>query len=219
MTPIEGGDLPPFKAGQHLPISLNIPGRENKVRRTYSLSGSSDEKTYRLTVKRDPEGAASRFLHDSAQVGDVIEAHPPAGDFVIPDTTSPLVLVSAGVGLTPILSMLHQAVAEQGDRPIWFVHGARNGRHHALRDEVDYLVSTNRNAARHVYYSTPDEKDLIGQDYDVEGRVTSEALLALNAGKDAIYMMCGPAGFVDDLSTGLEAVGVPSAQIHFETFG
>ena len=214
-----GVDLAPFKAGQHLSIALQIPGQANKIRRTYSLSGRTGEDTYRLTVKRDPKGTASRFLHDNAQVGDVIEARPPTGDFMIPDTTSPLVLVSAGVGLTPMLSMLHQAVAEQGDRPVWFVHGARNGYHHALRDEVDHLIRTGQRAVRQIYYSAPEEKDLIGQDYDFEGRITLDELLALNAGEDAVYMLCGPAGFVNDLSAGLEAAGVPAEQIHFETFG
>ncbi|WP_170423352.1 FAD-binding oxidoreductase [Ruegeria arenilitoris] len=219
LAPANGQVLVSFQAGQHLPVALEIPEQKTKVRRTYSLSSNPGDEHYRITVKREPQGVASTFLHDKIDVGDVLEARPPAGDFLIPLGNSPLVLVSAGVGLTPMVAMLHHSVQKNGDRPVWFVHGARNGHHHALRNEVDQVIAANRNAGKRVYYSAPVRTDQLGRDFDAEGRITVNELLALNAGDSAQYLLCGPAGFVTELKSGLEAAGVPKSQIHFETFG
>jgi hypothetical protein len=219
LAPAEGDTLPPFQAGQHLPIALEIPAHDVKIRRSYSLSGKPGENTYRITVKREPGGTASQFLHDSIKIGDTIEARPPAGDFLIPDSTRPLVLVSVGVGLTPMMAMLHRLAQQNTGRQVWFVHGARNGRHHALSQETDRLISATRGARKRVFFSQPDNGDLVGRDFDAEGRVTAAEVLALDAGSDALYMLCGPAGFVTDLKSGLEAAGIDGSQIHYETFG
>ncbi|MEX0285930.1 MAG: pyridoxamine 5'-phosphate oxidase family protein [Paracoccaceae bacterium] len=217
LSPVDGGPLPPFQPGQHLPIALDIPTHDTKVRRTYSLSGPVAD-AYRITVKREDAGVASRFLHDVVAVGDVIEAKPPAGDFLIPDGDGPLVLISAGVGLTPMVAMLHHVVA-RGDRPVWFLHGARDGRHHALREEVDRLISAGPNAKRRVYYSAPGDADVMGEDFDVQGRVSAADVLALEPGPEAQYVLCGPLGFISDLTSGLSDTGVPKSRVHFETFG
>jgi ferredoxin-NADP reductase/predicted pyridoxine 5'-phosphate oxidase superfamily flavin-nucleotide-binding protein len=219
LTPLDGAPLAPFQAGQHLPIALEHPCQAAKLRRTYSLSGVSGQDSYRITVKREPKGLASRFLHDAIEVGDVIEAKPPAGEFVLPNGNSPLVLISAGVGLTPMVAMLHEALSENSTRPVWYVHGARDGHHHALREEVDQLIASHPAAQRAVYYSQPGPDDHIGQGYDVKGRISAPDILALNAGAQAQYLLCGPAGFVTELTSELEAAGIPQAQIHFETFG
>jgi len=218
LAPAAGNTLIPFRAGQHLPIALDIPGHDAKVRRSYSLSGSASGDRYRITVKREPDGAASRFLHDMVKVGDVIEVKAPAGGFLIPSGDSPLVLVSVGVGLTPMLAMLHQTAGEQSDRPVWFIHGARNGRHHALGDEVNRLIAASQHATKRVFFSMPESTDLLGRDFDAEGRITADDLLALNAGTDAHYMLCGPVGFIADLKSGLEAASVRTNQVHFESF-
>ncbi|MDA5557817.1 FAD-binding oxidoreductase [Shimia sp. MMG029] len=215
----DGAPLAPFKAGQHLPIALEGPTQRAKLRRSYSLSGPAHEGSYRITVKREPQGLASRMLHSKIAVGDVIDAKPPAGDFVIPDNSSPLVLISAGVGLTPMVAMLHEALHQNPNRPVWFLHGTRNRRHHALRTEVAKLISDAPNATSRVFYSQPDPDDLLGQHYDAQGRITAQEVLALTAGAQAHYLLCGPAGFVTALTSGLEAQGVPMAQIHSETFG
>ena len=217
--PADGRPLKPFEAGQHLPIEVQIPGQVGVSKRSYSLSGSpEDSGQYRLSIKREEKGLVSRFLHDTLHPGSVIEAGNPSGDFVIRCSHCPLVLVSAGVGLTPMLSMLH-ANALQRDRPVWFVHGARNGADHALRGEVDRLVADNPNLHRRTYYSRPEPGDILARDYDGEGRVTVDRLLELNAGLKAQYLLCGPAAFFADVRTGLEARGVPADHIHFETFG
>ncbi len=218
LRPAKGGPLAAFEAGQHLPIVLSVPTHDTKLRRTYTLSGNPSEDHYRITVKREPNGAASRFLHDKVQLGDVIEAKAPAGDFLIPSGDTPLVLVSAGVGVTPMIAMLHQTVAQHPDRPVWFIHAARNGRFHALRGEVDDLIATSPIARKRIYYSASEAQDVAGQDFDIKGRITAQELVALNAGPNAQYLLCGPLDFMTDLKSGLEALGVGENQIHFEVF-
>ncbi|MEM8796189.1 MAG: pyridoxamine 5'-phosphate oxidase family protein [Pseudomonadota bacterium] len=215
----DGRALEPFEAGQHLPIELEIPGQKGKVRRSYSLSSAPFGETYRLSIKREARGLASQFMHDTVGVADRIQARRPSGEFVVPCSNCPLVLVSAGVGLTPMLSMLHAASYEVGKRPVWFVHGARNGTQHALKAEVADLVNRRPNFSAHILYSRPDEADRPGVDYHATGRVTAQTLLDLNAGPEARYMLCGPAKFLADIKNGLEAAGVPAQHIHFETFG
>ncbi|MDP5219014.1 FAD-binding oxidoreductase [Ruegeria sp. 2205SS24-7] len=219
LTPANGKVVTPFRAGQHLPIALDIPGHSAKLRRTYSLSGSAANPYYRITVKREAGGVGSQFLHDEVQVGDVIEAKPPAGDFVLPDDGKPLVLVSAGVGLTPMLAMLHEVSTDESDRPVWYFHGARNGRAYALGGEVDPLIAANSNAARQIFFSAPESTDYLGKTFDARGRITAADLLSLGAGPNAHYLLCGPLEFMTGLKTGLEAGGVATDQIKFETFG
>ena len=131
----------------------------------------------------------------------------------------PLVLASAGVGLTPMLSMLNAAAAQQVIRPIWYVHGVRNGAQHAFKSEVDALVASRPNLAKHIQYSQPMDTETPGIDFDATGRITAQTLLDLNAGSGAHYLLCGPAQWIASLRTGLEAAGVPAHHIHFETFG
>ena len=215
----DGRPLDPFEAGQHLPVEIQIPGEVGTTQRSYSLSSSPDDLAhYRLSIKREDKGLMSRFLHDDLREGDLIKALPPSGDFIMPCTDCPLVLISAGVGLTPMLSMLHSSAAGQ-NRPVWYVHGARNRGDHALRAEVDQLVAANENLHQRTFYSRPDAGDVMGRDYDVAGRITSKALLDLGAGPEAEYMLCGPAAFLADIRNGLEASGVSADNIHFETFG
>lgn len=211
--------LAPFEAGQHLPVELDIPGQPGETRRSYSLSGAPDSDTYRLSIKREGKGLASRFLHDELHIGDHIKARRPSGDFVVPCSNCPLVLVSAGVGLTPMLSALHAAASDGSERPVWYVHGARNGASHALKSEVEALIADRTNLTTHIRYSRPDASDKIGTDYHAKGRVTAQSLLDLNAGPEAHYMLCGPAKFLADIRNGLEAAGVPPRHIHFEIFG
>jgi len=208
-----------FEAGQHLPVELDVPNQRGKVRRSYSLSGSPRDDSFRLSVKREPHGIASRHLHDALHVGDVIEAGRPSGDFGIPCGACPLVLVSAGVGITPMLSMLHAAARNPDERPVWFVHGARDSDHHAFRREVDSLVASSRNIHSVIHYSQPLKFDLQGSQFDATGRITPDSLMALQAGPDAHYMLCGPTEFMSEIRSGLEARGVPGNQVHFETFG
>ena len=217
--PRDGGALPPFAAGQHLPIELRVPGLPHPVRRTYSLSGAPATDRYRISVKREPEGLASNLLHDAVEPGAILDARAPAGDFVLPDDDRPLALVSAGVGVTPMASMLH-ALVESGDaRPVWFVHGARDGAHHPLADEIRGLAERHPAAHLHVAYSRPRREDRAATDYDSEGRVSGGLLIDLVGDIDAHFLICGPNAFMAAVQTDLERRGVAAARIHTESFG
>ncbi len=215
----DGGPLAAFEPGQHLPIELSVPGIDEPARRTYSLSSSPSDDRYRITVKREPNGLVSRHLHDNVEPGAIIESRRPAGDFMMTCNICPLVLVSAGVGVTPMLSILHAVAAENSDRPVWFVHGARDGQHHPLAGEVRNLVANRPNIDVHVAYSRPRPKDRIGADYDTEGRIDGVLLSDLVRNMDAHYFLCGPTRFMADVQADLERQNVPMDQIHTESFG
>ncbi len=215
----DGGPLPDFEPGQHLPIELNVTGQEAPVRRTYSLSGAPDGLRYRITVKREPQGLASRHLHDEVEVGAILEARQPAGEFLLPCGECPVVLISAGVGATPMVSMLHALASEGGERPVWFVHGTRDGAHHPLAEEVRELASRRPGIRSHVAYSRPRPEDRRGRNYDSEGRLDAALLADLVPARDAHYLLCGPVGFMAEVQSGLERRGIPAERIHSESFG
>lgn len=211
-----GGPLSPFEAGQHLPLELEVPGAAEPIRRTYSLSGSPAWDRYRISVKRQPRGIASRHLHDRVEVGAILDARRPAGGFVIGCSACPVVLVSAGVGITPLLSMLHALADERGERPVWFVHGARDGRHHPLAREVREAAARRKGIRAHVAYSRPRPGDV---GHDVTGRIDGALLARLVTEPDARYLLCGPVGFMAALGNDLTSRGVPAEHIHTESFG
>lgn len=215
----DGGPLAAFEPGQHLPIEMSVPGSDVPARRTFSLSSSPTDERYRITVKREPEGLVSNHLHNNVEPGAIIESRPPAGDFMMTCNICPLVLVSAGVGVTPMLSILHTVANENSDRPIWFVHGARDGQHHPLADEVRELATVRPNISLHFAYSRPGQNDVAGADYDSEGRVDGALLERLVNNIDAHYFLCGPTGFMAAVQADLESRNVQSEKIHTETFG
>ncbi len=215
----DGGPLAPFEPGQHLPIELNIPGTDQAVRRTYSLSGSPKDDRYRITVKREDKGLASRFLHDRLEVGAIVESRHPAGEFTTTCEACPLALISAGVGITPMVSMLHAVASADSQRPIWFIHGARDGRHHPLSGEVLKLVEKNPNIKLHIAYSQPRPDDEIGKHFHSRGRISGGQVVELVNMPGAKYYLCGPTAFMAEVQSDLAAVGVSPDNIHTETFG
>lgn len=207
------GEVPTFRAGQFLPIRVPLEGGDSVVR-TYSLSGSSGESELRITVKREEGGRGSEALHNSLVVGQRLYAQEPAGEFVLHErSTRPLALVSAGVGITPLLSMWKWLAKHQPDREAFFVHGARNGKEHVLREEVEELVGGARRA--HFRYSRPGSHDR----FDSVGRVDLNLLQSLMELKQCEFYLCGPEPFLRSVHAGLVATGVASEQISFETFG
>ncbi|MEM8744231.1 MAG: pyridoxamine 5'-phosphate oxidase family protein [Pseudomonadota bacterium] len=213
------GALAAFEPGQHLPIELKISGVDEPARRTYSLSSGPGDERYRITVKREPKGLVSRHLHDTLEPGAIVESRKPAGDFMMTCNLCPLVLVSAGVGVTPMVSILHAVAVEGGDRPVWFIHGARDGSHHPLADEVRKLAAAHPNINLHVAYSQPRPEDRREIDFDSEGRVDGDLLAKLVQNQDAHYFLCGPVRFMGDVQDALETQGIPDEHIHTETFG
>ena len=215
----DGGPLPAFEPGQHLPIELTIPGANEPARRTYSLSSAPMDDRYRITVKREPKGLVSRYIHDTVEPGSIIESRHPAGDFMMTCNICPLVLISAGVGITPMVSILRAVAAENSSRPVWFVHGARDSRHHPLAGEVRDLATDRSNIEVHVLYSRPLPEDTIGTHYDAKGRITGKLLAKLMNNVDAHYFLCGPTSFMAQIRTDLEEQSIPAEQVHYETFG
>lgn len=209
----DGGPLAGFRAGQHLPLELAIPGVAGPVARTYSLSGGPGDATYRISIKR--QGLASRFLHDAIDVGDTLAARAPAGDFVLAAGERPIVLVAAGIGVTPLLSMFAELVHRDDPRPLVFVHVVRDGRHHPFAAEVRALAAASRRATLHVLYTRPRAEDRPGRDYHTAGRLDATRLAALLPGRDVDVYLCGPTAFMAALHDDLERLGV--AQIRHET--
>ena len=214
----DGGALPAFEAGQHLPIELKIPGA-GRIARTYSLSSAPSDPVFRITVKREPNGIASGFLHDQIEPGAVLASRKPAGTFTPPKGDGPIVLISAGVGVTPMASMLRELAARGDKRPIWFIHGARDGRRHPLAQEIRELAEAAPNVTLQVFYSRPGPEDRPGIGFDRVGRIDGASVAAAVSAPEAQYLICGPDAFMAAVQAGLEAAGTASDHIHVETFG
>ena len=222
LEPRDGGALPDFEPGQHLPIEVAVPGHGRQLR-TYSLSAppaaDGTAARYRLTIKRETQGRVSRTLHDELEPGDLLSARAPAGDFVLRPGARPVVLVSAGVGITPMTSMLGRLADPEDGREVWFVHGARDGRHHPLAAEVRAHAEASERIHSAIAYSRPRPEDRPGVDYEREGRVDADWIASFLPTRDVDVYLCGPIAFMAGIREGLEAAGVPEAQIHHESFG
>lgn len=225
LKPEDNGEILNFQPGQFLTIKLDIPGQNKPVIRTYSLSDYPESLDYyRLSIKREPmpegldvmPGIVSNFMHDHIQEGSVIPAKPPNGKFVLNVNKSlPAVLISNGVGITPMLSMAKACTQLNPNRPIWFVHGARDGRFHAFRDEVKAMQKQNSNLHLHFRYSRPRPED---EGYYQSVGYIDTALIKELVGQDAEFFLCGSPSFMQSLREGLKEWGVPEERVFFESF-
>jgi ferredoxin-NADP reductase len=189
--------------------------RFGTLARSYSLSSVAEGKRLRISVKREPSGRMSERLHTELDIGATVEVAGPAGAFTLPEhRTRPVVLVSAGIGATPVLAMLQALAATSSPREVWWVHGARNGREHTFRAEVRQLLAQMPNGFAHVRYSRPDARDVEGRDYDASGRITPDVLQDLPLPADAEFRICGPTAFVAALAADLDP-----ARVQSESFG
>jgi ferredoxin-NADP reductase/MOSC domain-containing protein YiiM/ferredoxin len=214
-----GTAVPPARAGQYLTLRLVPDQGERAVLRNYSLSGPPGAGYYRVTVKREPRGAASGYLHTRLAVGDQLDVAAPRGTFILDETEAPVLLISAGIGATPVLAMLQALAQEHSDRVIWWLNGARNGPEHPFAAEARALLGSLRNGQAHVYYSQPQPDDLEGRDFDSAGRLTASRLAELQPPPDAQAYLCGPTAFMDEISAGLAALGFDASRLHTEPFG
>ena len=220
LEPVDGQELPGFPPGQFLALKLHTAEAPAALLRSYSLAAPADGHGYRIAVKREPGGRASAYLHDRLAVGDVLQVGAPRGTFVLDtDGSGAVVLLSAGIGVTPVLAMLGALARAGSRRPVWWVHGARNGAEHAFGAEVDDLLSRLPAARSHVRYSRPQPEDRRGLDFDDVGRIDLDALLGLGVPRDADFYLCGPVAFLRDLTAALLAWGVEPKRIHREVFG
>jgi ferredoxin-NADP reductase/MOSC domain-containing protein YiiM/ferredoxin len=209
--------MPVALPGQYLTVRVRPAVDAPRLVRSYSMSDVVDERGYRISVKR--EGAGSRYLHDRVNVGDILDVAAPRGSFVLRKGTGPVVLISAGVGATPVLAMLHALVRERSTRPVWWVHGARNHAEHAFAAEVDGLLAALPNSRRFVAYSQPARAATLGANNDLTGRLDLTALEQAGVPKDGDYYMCGPDGFMRAIGAALAARGIPPERIATEVFG
>jgi ferredoxin-NADP reductase/MOSC domain-containing protein YiiM len=202
LAPADGAELPPAAAGQYL--SLRVPGLGGPAPvRSYSLSGPIGD-SYRISVKHD--GLVSSYLTTALTVGSVLDVAAPRGEFVLADGTQPLVLLSAGIGVTPVLAMLHQLAAGHSTRSVWWVHAARGPDEQPLASEAARLLAELPNGHSHVFYSSA-------------GRLTADRLAGLGLPRDGVVYLCGPAAFMDDMRTALGASGIEPSRVRTELFG
>ena len=219
LAPVDGTPLPPALAGQFLTVKFDVGQGAAAVTRDYSLSGRPGDPEYRISVKREPDGVASAYVHARMQVGAVVEATAPRGTFTLAAGDNPLLLLSAGIGVTPLLAMLHALVDAGSAREVWWLHGARHGGERSFATEAAALLSQLPNAHVQICYSAPLPTDRIGRDYTHRGRLTSDVLAGLGLPPDADGYLCGPAPFMADMRTALAALGLDAARIHTEAFG
>lgn len=223
LEPDDGAGLPCFEAGQHLPVRFSLVEGQPPVVRTYSVSSAPSDTFFRISVKRD--GLISSHLHSKIRVGDLIEARAPQGRFTVQaDEHRPLVLLAAGVGVTPLLSMLREVIYEgeriRRTRPTWFIQSARSLAELAFRDELFELATRAKDKIRALrLLSQPEQHAREGEDFELAGRVDVALLKALLPLDDYDFYLCGPGAFTQALYDGLRELRIGDDRIHAETFG
>lgn len=228
LEPVDGQPLPPFRPGQYLSLKVRVPAQERDQIRQYSLSDAPNGRSYRIAVKRElapqtepfaPGGLISNYLHDDIQEGDELLVHTPAGDFFLQDSDRPVVLMSGGVGITPMLSMLNTLVASGSTRPVLFVHATLGASAHAFRKHVNEVARTQPNVRKLVYYTEVGAGDRPGEHHDEAGLIRMETLRPHLPQGDAEYYYCGPEGFTRAVENILDRLNVPAERRFTETFG
>jgi nitric oxide dioxygenase len=219
LRPVDGGPVMRHKPGQYLTFWFEIPGHP-PVKRNYSISAASNGETYRISVKREDLGLASGWLHDEAKKGTILKVAAPAGEFVLDEhSESPIILLSGGVGLTPMVAMLEALVENKVGVPVHYIHGTHNRETHAMRDHVRTLAGQN-DAVRVVdFHQVPLADEVKGRDYDEAGIITDDWLVANTPVNAAEYYICGPRPFLRHAVSTLSLSGVPAERIHYEFFG
>jgi ferredoxin-NADP reductase/MOSC domain-containing protein YiiM len=220
LEPADGRPLVPALAGQFVALRLRPASDAPPLLRSYSLSGEPGDAAWRISVKRHPGGVAGAYIRDEVQVGDIVEASAPRGSFTLQPGENPVVLLSAGIGATPLLAMLHALAAAMSPREVWWIHAAHDGGEHPFAAEVSACLKGLPRAHRHIRYSSPRADDRLAIDFDAPGHVSASVLQELGiVPRDADFYMCGPPAFMSDLTVGLAGWGVAANRIHSELFG
>ncbi|MCG7315921.1 NO-inducible flavohemoprotein [Brevibacillus laterosporus] len=226
LVPQDGEAIALFEPGQYVSVKVDIPGEENTHIRQYSLSDALGKPYYRISVKREdgkqdqPAGKVSVYLHEQIQQGDVLLLSAPAGDFVLDQKDDrPVVLISGGVGLTPLVSMLNTLVETNPNRQVTFIHAAQNGQVHAMREHVEELALKHSQLSVHWCYDNPTDLDRATKAFHKEGYVDLSTLEQMVPSKDASFYFCGPTPFMKALYQTLKEYQIAEADIHFEFFG
>ena len=229
LAPGDGSPLPRFRPGQYIPLRSVPVGGGRPLTRTYSLSAApGDSRAFRISIKREegalngilPLGVFSNYMHDTMTMGAELLVGAPRGSFVLDAAgDAPVCFLSAGVGVTPVFSMLEHLVNTDDRRSVCFIHGTRNGRLHTFREDLRRMTANRPWITSHVYYSRPSKEDAVQHRFDSVGRIDLTPVLALDLPKDTHYFLCGPLGFLRDLYQGLRRRGVDEGRLHYEHFG
>ncbi len=214
----EGQLLEAALPGQYVVLRLPAATGGAPLFRSYSLSGPLSTERYRISVKIEPNGVVGTWLREHIRVGDTLDASSPRGSFILDSGERPVVLLSAGIGATPVLAMLHALAAAHSTRPVLWLHAARDGEHHPFAAEVRRLMLRLPEGRSYVCYSRPGSGDKLGEDFDVTGHFSRAVFGQAGVPKDADVYLCGPTGFMADMKANLAASGVAPERIHIEIF-
>jgi ferredoxin-NADP reductase/MOSC domain-containing protein YiiM len=219
LIPLEG-ELPTVpQPGQFIVLRLQADPDKAPVLRGYSLSDLPAADHFRISVKSESNGIGSSFLCNQVREGDVLEVSAPRGSFTLRPGEHPIVLLSAGVAVTPVLSMLHALAAEKSQRPVWWLYGARNRDDHPFAEEARSLLRELSGERSYIVYSKPALTDQVGKDFDAPGHLDVALLVKLNVPRDGEYYLCGPSSFLQNMGEGLRTLGVAAENVHSEIFG
>ncbi len=219
LKPIDGQPLPVFQAGQFVVLRLLVDPKQSPVLRSYSLSDLPVPDHFRISVKSELNGIGSSFLCNGAREGDLLDVSAPRGSFTLRPSLSPVVLLSAGVGATPVMSMLHTFAAERSQREIWWIYGARNRVDHPFAEESRSLLKQLPRGRGYVVYSRPAAIDKIGADFDAPGHIDTDLLERIGVSQGSDFYLCGPTSFLQNMRDGLRNWGVVAENVHTEIFG
>lgn len=219
LVPADSRPLAAALPGQFVVVRLCPQPTEPPLLRSYSLSGPLSVERYRLGIKRETQGAASNYLGAQARVGDILEVSAPRGSFILQPGERPIVLISAGIGVTPVLAMLHALADEPSPRPVWWLHSARHGNEHPFAEEARRLIRSLPHGRSYVQYSQPRCEDEPGVHFDAPGRLKVALFERLGVARDADFYLCGPTAFMQDFSAGLANWGVAPERVITESFG
>jgi ferredoxin-NADP reductase/MOSC domain-containing protein YiiM len=219
LEPTDGLPLTAANPGQFVVLRLTLAPGTPAIMRSYSLSGEPSVRCYRVSVKREPHGVAGAYINETVKIGDVLDVSAPRGNFTLRPAAAPVVFLSAGIGATPVIAMLHALAAEASPREVWWLYGARSGREHPFAKEAHTLIKALAHGHSHICYSSPDPEDGPGVDFDAHGHLDIAMLRELEVPRDADFFICGPSAFMSDLTMGLTALGIAAGRIHTELFG
>jgi MOSC domain-containing protein YiiM/ferredoxin-NADP reductase len=219
LEPTDGQPLAVALPGQFIVLRLRPSPHAPALLRSYSLSDEPRDDRYRLSIKREPHGVAGAYVETQVLTGDLLDASAPRGSFTLKPGDGPVVLLSAGVGATPVLAMLHALAAGASSREVWWIYGARNSGEHPFAAETRALLKALPRSHSHIRYSSPRPEDRLAADFDAPGRLNIQAIEELGVPRDADFYLCGPSAFMNDLTVELGKWGVAANRIHTEIFG
>jgi ferredoxin-NADP reductase len=219
LSPINGQPLALFQAGQFVVLRLPLGPDKPPLLRSYSLSDLPAPDHFRISVKNEPNGVGSSFLCGRTREGDVLDVSAPRGSFTLLSDQSPVVLLSAGVGATPVMSMLYTLAAEKSQREIWWIYGARNRADHPFAEESRSLLKQLSRGRGYIVYSNPAATDRAGTDFDAPGHIDIPLLERIGVSQGSQFYLCGPSSFLQNMRDGLRNWGVPAGNVHAEIFG